>query len=59
MTAELVRADSVKSNELDIEKVNNLILMGKQAMEGQLIILLIYPKIYLMVVRCPLSLAER
>ncbi|WP_186672670.1 bifunctional UDP-sugar hydrolase/5'-nucleotidase [Sporosarcina sp. BP05] len=35
MTAQLVRADSVKSNEEDIEKVNKLIQMGKQAMEEQ------------------------
>ena len=35
MGAELIRADSVDSNEEDIEKVNDLIQMGKQAMEEQ------------------------
>ncbi len=35
MDAELVRADSIESNEKDIEKVNKLIQMGKQAMEEQ------------------------
>ena len=33
MDAQLVRADSVKSNEEDVEKVTKLIQMGKQAME--------------------------
>ncbi len=35
MGAELIRADSINSNEEDIEKVNDLIQMGKQAMEEQ------------------------
>jgi 5'-nucleotidase len=35
MDAELFRADSVKSNEEDIEKINNLNQLGKQAMEEQ------------------------
>lgn len=35
MDAELVRADSVNSSEEDIEKVSNLIQMGKQAMKEQ------------------------
>jgi len=33
LDAELVRADSVESDEKDIEKVNKLIQIGKQAME--------------------------
>lgn len=33
MTAQLVRADSVKSNEEDTGKVNNLIQLGNEAME--------------------------
>jgi 5'-nucleotidase len=35
MDAELIRADSMNSNEEDIEKVNELIQMGKRAMEEQ------------------------
>ncbi|NYF26174.1 bifunctional UDP-sugar hydrolase/5'-nucleotidase [Sporosarcina sp. JAI121] len=35
LDAELFRADSVKSDDEDIEKINNLILAGKQAMEEQ------------------------
>ena len=35
MDAELIRADSVKRKAEDIEKVNNLIQMGKEAMEEQ------------------------